>query len=333
MRSTKLAASVMAVFLLVSAAMIVPLPFFLELPGSAQGLDERIEVKAPSAGSAQPVNGKYLLVTVALQQSTLAELVGAWLNPAVGVVGVDQVIPPGQTEEAYFAHQQEVFEQSARRAAAVGLRAAGFEIGPEDVGGDGALVLTIVPGSAADGALLPGDVIIAIDGDVIRTDDELREAIERAGSLRLRVRREGQVTEVDVRPRPIDGQPERPVIGIELTTLNATIDLPVPFEVDSSNIGGPSAGLMIALAVFDTIDPLDLAAGRLVAGTGTISLDGTVGRISGIQQKVVTAHREGLDIFLAPREQLAEARQGIPDGSDLRVIGVATFDDAVEALR
>jgi len=330
MRSTKVAAVVIAAFVLVSAAAVVPLPYFLEGPGNALGLDERIMITAPSA---EPIDGDFLLVTVTLQRTTLADLVGAWLSPTVEVVGVDEVIPPGQSGEEFFAHQQEIFEQSARRAAAVGLSAAGFEVGPENVGGDGALVVSVVPDSAADGALLPGDVIVAVDGDPIMTDDDLRESIPPAGSLRLAVRRAGQATEIDVRPQPVSGAPERPVIGVEVTTLNASIDLPVPFRVDSSNIGGPSAGLMIALAVYDTMDPLDLAGGRRIAGTGTIRLDGTVGLISGIRQKVAAAHREGVDLFLAPQEQLAEARQGVPAGSDLRVIGVATFDEAVASLR
>ncbi|MGH8931928.1 MAG: YlbL family protein [Egibacteraceae bacterium] len=346
MRSTRVAAVAIAAFVLVSAAAIVPLPYFLERPGNALGLGERIMITAPSA---EPIDGDFLLVTVTLQRTTLADLLSAWLSPTLEVVGVDQVIPPGQTGEEFFAHQQEIFEQSARRAAAVGLTAAGFEVGPEDVGGEGALVVSVVPDSAADGALLPGDVIVAVDGDPIATDDDLREAIPprcvdsiealppsscwEPGSLRLAVRRAGQATEIDVRPQPVSGEPARPVIGVEVTTLNASIDLPVPFDVDSSNIGGPSAGLMIALAVFDTMDPLDLADGRLIAGTGTIHLDGTVGLISGIRQKVAAAHREGVDLFLSPQGQLAEAQRGVPTGSDLRVIGVATFDEAVASLR
>jgi Lon-like protease len=151
--------------------------------------------------------------------------------------------------------------------------------------------------------------------------------------LRLTVRRAGQVIRVEVTPRPVPPEPSRPVLGIEVMTLNATIDLPVPVDVNADDTGGPSAGLMIALAVFDKVDPVDLADGRLIAGTGTIGFDGTVGMISGVEQKVLAADREGVDVFLAPQDQLMEAQRGIPVGSDLRVIGVATFDEAVQALQ
>jgi PDZ domain-containing protein len=328
-RASRLAATLIAVLLLMGAAVVVPLPYYLEEPGDALGLGDRLKIGAPTA---TPVDGAFLFTTVTLQPGTLAQLVAAWLDPETTVIDADQVIPPGQSEAAYFAHQQLVFEQTARRAAAVGLREAGFEIGPERFGGEGALVAGVVSGSAADGALLPGDVILAVDGRGIRTDGELREAIV-GRRLRLTVRRAGRLIQVEVQPAPISGQSDRPVLGIDVATFKERIDLPVPFEVDSQGIGGPSAGLMIALAVYDIVDPIDLAGGRRIAGTGTIDLDGTIGEISGIEQKVRAAQRRGADVFLAPAEQLTDAQRGLLAGSRLQVIGVTTFDEALVALR
>ncbi|MGH8907889.1 MAG: YlbL family protein [Egibacteraceae bacterium] len=329
MRPGRLAATVVAALMLVSAALLVPLPYFLETPGSVVGLNDRLQVEAPSV---EPIDGDFLFTTVQLQRATLAQLVAAWFDPDTAVVSADEVIPPRLSDAAYFAHQQVIFEQSARRGAAVGLRAAGYAIGPEAFGGEGALVVDVMPGSPAEDALLLGDVILEVDGKRIETDDALRGSVL-AQPLRLTVRRAGRLTDVEVTPRPSPDQPERPVLGILVMTHNATIDLPVPVTVDTGGTGGPSAGLMIALAVFDKVDPVDLAGGRLIAGTGTITFDGTVGLISGITQKVLAADRQGIDVFLAPQEQLAEARQGVPAGSDLRVIGVATFDEALRALR
>jgi Lon-like protease len=330
MRPTRLFMWITAMVLLVGAAMVVPLPYFLlETPGAAIGLDDRIQIEAPSA---EPIDGDFLYTTVLLAQTSLSQLVDAWLDPNVGIVRIDDVIPPGQSPDQYFVHQQLIFDQSARRGAAVGLRAAGFEIPPDAFGGDGALVVAVVAGSASDGVLLPGDVILAVNGEQTTTDDELRGKVL-GQPLRLTVRRTGEVITVEVTPRPVPSDLNRPVLGVEVMTLNATIDLPVPVNVNSGDTGGPSAGLMIALAVFDKMDPVDLAGGRLIAGTGTIGFDGTVGMISGIEQKVLAAHREGVDVFLAPHDQLMEAQRGVPVGSGLRVIGVATFDEAVQALQ
>ena len=76
-----------------------------------------------------------------------------------------------------------------------------------------------------------------------------------------------------------------------------------PFDVSvslSDDIGGPSAGLMFSLGVYDTLTPGSLTGGADVAGTGTIDERGRVGPIGGIQQKIVAAADAGAKIFLVP---------------------------------
>lgn len=322
--------------LLVSAAAVVPLPLFLEAPGIVVGLGERVQVQGPGS---PPLDGDYLLTTVYLTPGTAMGLIGAWLDPNTRVLRADDILLPGQDSKQFFDRQQDVFEETAQQAAAVGLRAAGFAVGPEDLRGDGVLVIQTVPGSAADGLLLPGDVIVAADGLPVETFQGLLGGLDGAPpgdpvQLTLqRVKRQREV-EVEVRPRPVPGFSREPILGIKSRTLNARIDLPVPVTVNSGSIGGPSAGLMIALTVFDKVDPVDLADGRRIAGTGTIELEGgRIGPIGGIQQKVLAAARQRIDVFLAPGEQLVEARDGLPPGSRMEVIGVRTFAEAVEALR
>jgi PDZ domain-containing protein len=102
-------------------------------------------------------------------------------------------------------------------------------------------------------------------------------------------------------------------------------------RVDGGDVGGPSAGLLTALAVYDALVPDDLAAGRHVTGTGTLAVDGTVGRIGGIEEKVRAARSAGADLFLAPAMQVDRAEAAA--AGRIRVVGVATFAEAVAALR
>ena len=83
-----------------------------------------------------------------------------------------------------------------------------------------------------------------------------------------------------------------------------------PFEIEiaSGDVGGPSAGLMFALGLYDTLTPGDLTGGRTIAGTGTIDLEGEVGGIGGIVDKVVGAERAGASVFLVPAENRASCR-------------------------
>jgi PDZ domain-containing protein len=107
-------------------------------------------------------------------------------------------------------------------------------------------------------------------------------------------------------------------------------DFPFDVEIASGDIGGPSAGLMYSLGLYDLLTPGDLTDGQLVAGTGTMELDGTVGPIGGITDKIVAARRVGADVFLVPKDNLAEART--EDAGDMRLVAVSSFDDAVTAL-
>jgi PDZ domain-containing protein len=105
---------------------------------------------------------------------------------------------------------------------------------------------------------------------------------------------------------------------------------PFEIEISSGDVGGPSAGLMFALGLYDALTPADLTDGRTIAGTGTITPDGRVGPISGIVDKVIGAERGGATVFLVPRANMAELRE--VDTGGIRLVPVGTFDDAVEAL-
>ena len=87
---------------------------------------------------------------------------------------------------------------------------------------------------------------------------------------------------------------------------------------------------MTALTVYDELSPTDVAHGRTIAGTGTLALDGTVGEIGGIDAKARAAKAAGVDLFLAPAAQAADARSVL--GNAIPVIGVTTFDQALAAL-
>ncbi|MER5769053.1 hypothetical protein [Streptomyces sp. NPDC001985] len=102
-----------------------------------------------------------------------------------------------------------------------------------------------------------------------------------------------------------------------------------------ADVGGPSAGLLFSLGIVDKLDGNgsggDLTGGRNIAGTGTISADGTVGPVAGVALKTQAAKRDGATVFLVPKGECESARAGADDG--LRLIPVATLKGAVESLR
>jgi Lon-like protease len=115
-------------------------------------------------------------------------------------------------------------------------------------------------------------------------------------------------------------------LGLEAVGSDVPVDA---VAVDAAGVGGPSAGLMIALAVADLASADDLAAGRLVAGTGTVEGSGAVGRVGSIADKVRAAEAAGAVVFLTPAGQVEQARAA---ARSTEIIGVSTVDEAVEAL-
>ena len=96
---------------------------------------------------------------------------------------------------------------------------------------------------------------------------------------------------------------------LRLDQPGVDVQLPFPVQIVPEKIvGGPSAGLMFTLAVYNAVTPTDITGGRKIAGTGTISLDGTVGPIGGVQQKVAAAEAAGAEYFLSPVENYDDAR-------------------------
>jgi PDZ domain-containing protein len=111
--------------------------------------------------------------------------------------------------------------------------------------------------------------------------------------------------------------------------VNYRFDPGIQVDVDTGRIGGPSAGLMLSLAIYDRLTPSDLTGGHVIAGTGTIACDGGVGPIGGIEQKVAGAEDKGAEIFLAPRGNAPSARQ-VAD--DIEIVAVDSFADALSYL-
>ena len=98
---------------------------------------------------------------------------------------------------------------------------------------------------------------------------------------------------------------------------------------DVKKTGGPSGGMIFAIGVIELLTEKDLLQGRHIAGTGTISTDGKVGPIGGINEKILAAHKAGATLFLAPAGNSSEIAH-VPAG--IKVVTVATLAEAIASL-
>lgn len=316
------------VWLVVGAAMLVALgwlyrpPLAVLEPGPAYDVSEDISIEGIAN---EAPNGRYLMTSVRVSRPNALGAAVAALDPNKEVIAFDASGSGGLGGPGFIRDQEALFEESRLLAAAAGARAAGLDV---SIGGSGAVVDGIVPGSPAARALQPDDVIVSVDGKRIDDVTDVRRAI--AGSPagtehRITLERATKRAKVEVSSASLDGAPG-PSIGVYVSTRDFDIDLPFEISFDERAVGGSSAGLAYALAIADMLDPQDYAQGRTVAATGAIDLEGRVGEVGGVSPKSVAAEAAGASLFLVPAPQAGET------SGNLDVEGSTGLEDALRTL-
>lgn len=334
---TVLAALVPAVLLLVLAtSATVPLVSMGPGPtydtfGTAEvetedGDTERVPVVDVAGREADETAGSLFMTTVAVRDRlTLLDAMRFWVDPAQVVVPRDQVFPPDRSRDEVRESNAAEMVGSENSAEAAAYRFLGIPMQPRVEG--------VEPDGAAAGRLRPGDVLTSIDGESV---DDATAVVERVGErragdeVRIGFTREGreETTTATLQSAGPDGDPEQGRLGILVGDTPAD-GTDVDISVDPA-VGGPSAGLVLAVAIVDKLSPGEATGGARVAGSGTIRPDGTVGPIGGIRHKIRAAHEAGVSEFLVPAANCAEAVQSPPEG--IRLIEVETLEGALEAL-
>ena len=314
--------------LLTVGALVVPLPFVAISPGSVIDVGELVEATGQRPGDRR---GGFYLTTVRLTPVTTVEAVQAWLRPDVDVVEAGRFGPSDLSPSELLQLNLEQMDASKRQALAVALE----ELGHDAVSGEGAEVLDVASGAPADGLLVAGDLIVAVEGTGVTSHhDVLRLLAGQPPHHRIELDVEGagggdrRSVALTLAPRADD--PGQGQLGALLATRAPRLDLPVDIHIATDRMGGPSAGLAFALEVLDVLTEGDLSGGRQVAATGTVELDGSVGQVGGVSQKAVAVEHEGMDLFLVPRAELPQATRVVGDG--VRVEAVDTVADALRIL-
>jgi PDZ domain-containing protein len=274
-----------------------------------------------------PPDGELFFLTVSVTASgvNVYEAIEAGLDPTVDLVRRQAIRRDDETDEEYKQRNLDAMDQSIDTAVAVALDRSGV---PVEIESDGVLVVDLVEGSGAAGVLQPDDVIVAVNGAPVQLSGDIGVVIgdlSPGDTVDIDIERDGDPMTVEIElTASEDGS--RTLIGILAQTANPRY----PISIETSNVGGPSAGMMYTLAIMDLLVDGDLAKGNLVAGTGTIRADGTVGNIGGVRQKVVAAEAAGAEVMLVPAGNYEEALTAPRESIEL--ISVATIDEALAAL-
>ncbi len=315
---------------------------FALVPADAEPVAARLEFDAVER---YPATGQFLFVTVREPEITLLDWFVGEAEPEVGFLSYEDKFGT-QTPDQQRQFSVEMMRTAKETAEYVALNHLGYpaEIIPGDVIISELVCLeaneagtTCVDYAPSDDLLDPGDKLLVVDGDELETLDDLSPILER--------HEPGDVIEIEFE-RPGDGTQrgeveliasgdgtDRTIIGF-VPFDTASADLPFEVGIDSGAIGGPSAGLAFTLTLIDELTPGELTGGVRVAVTGTIRIDGTVGAIGGLAQKVSAVRQQGATVFIVPTEQgeddLARAREVA--GDDVTIVAVDDLQQALVAL-
>jgi PDZ domain-containing protein len=313
---------VLTLVALVLALNFYRLPVVALTPGPMEDVLARVKIHGKRDYDSK---GKLYLTSVGVDDNVrFYEALLDLANRDVQLLPREQVFPDGGTAEEIDQENVALMDQSKETAKVVALRELGYDVKPT-----GVVVTETVPGAPADGRLEAGDRIVAVDERGVTSIEQVRKAITRhqvGERVAFRIDRDRATKEVAVRVQAAEGQPR---VGVVLRDLFQ--DLPVEVNIDTENIGGPSAGLMFTLSIVDKLTSQDLTGGRRIAGTGAIELDGSVLPVGGVAEKLVAVDRQGVSIFLIPGGNCGDVRGRVPDG--LRLVKVSSLQEALRFLR
>lgn len=332
----------LAILLLLLIGFFLPLPFYLETPGTAEALNKFVTVD----GKRDQRKGRYMLTTVALQQARPLTYLWSKTQPFTEVISQADLM--GDASSRTYDQMQTYYMQSSiNDAITVAYRRAGANYRQKYLG---IYVMSVLANSKFKSKLAIGDTVTKIDGHTFKSAQQFINYVKRQ-----RVGQKVTVTymhkkQIRTTTQPLVKLPgtKRPGLGITLVD-HSKVQTDIPVKVAVGDIGGPSAGTMFTLEIYDQLTGGKLRRGRKIAGTGTMDTKGNVGAIGGIDKKVVAASHAGATIFFAPDDPVTKAdKKADPNyqnnytvakaaakriHSKIKIVPVKTFSDVVNYLK
>ncbi|MBA2937880.1 PDZ domain-containing protein [Paenibacillus sp. CGMCC 1.16610] len=324
----------------------VRLPFFIFMPGTAEEIKPMVTI--PRGSDLE--KGTLMLTTVRVADANMINYLIGLVHPYEEIQPKTSVLRKGESEQEYTQRQEYVMLTS--QASAIQAAYTHAKV-PFHINHEGVMVLQTLPGLSGEKVLKPGDVLLKAGEKDVKVAQDLLDSLKgkKAGeSITVTYARnkvEQQAT-LALGALPLQqGETGEPRAGIgvvpaDMQSVKADQE-DQQVSIKAGEIGGPSAGLMFSLEIFNQLVPEDITKGYRIAGTGTIETDGTVGPIGGIQHKIIAADREKADFFFAPKDVTYKDGTKITNYSDavqranqiktkMKIVEIGTMDDALKYL-
>lgn len=295
----------------------VELPYYIEAPGGAINLSERID------NDYKKNDGSLNMLYVTEYRGNVVTMLMGKIIRSWDIYEISNQQVSNETSEEIYLRNKVMLDNSIQNATMVAYKYAGKEI---KIKGKENIVLFTLKNNGIN----VGDVLLKIDDQVIDNIDDIKTIIDMKNvgdDVELLVNRNNKEKRIKVK---LD---DDKLLGITIIT-NYDYELPDDLNINfKSSEGGSSGGLVLALGIYSQITDIDILKGRNIAGTGTIDTLGNVGKIDGIKYKIAGAVRDKMDVVLVASDNYEEAKQVVMDNNyDIELVEVSTFEKAIEYL-
>ncbi|MWV43603.1 PDZ domain-containing protein [Paenibacillus sp. HJL G12] len=321
------------VALLVYVTVYMPTPYIIYQPGSADEVKPMLSVKHGDHDE----KGAFMMTTVSASYANLVMLVVSAFNPNAEI-DQKQSRLGDKSEDEYAAEQVYLMSDSQSSAMEAAYHEANvpYSIVPQYL-----FIFSTPEGDEARKNFKPGDRLSEVDGKKITNNESLSQFLKSkkvGDQVTVKLIRGGKTLEEKVNLIALkdkDTNQTRPGLGVTIATMQKVESKDPGLQVDFANtrVGGPSAGLMFTMEIFNQLTEGDLTKGYQVAGTGTIDKEGKVGPIGGVQHKIVAADRKHAEIFFVPKDNYAEAKAKADKiKTGMKLVPVDTLEDAIKYM-
>ena len=275
-------------------------------------------------------DGNLYQLTVRRDEANYFVYAWARLNSQIDLYPREVILPDGVTPQELSEISIQNMVTSENVAIAVALDSLDYEIESE---GDGVLVVGLLDDSPVKDKLIKNDLIISINNELVRSASEfisMLRTYEIGDIVNIGLIRNEQELTIETKLIEHVEYENEPMVGFLASTPNQQFIFPFEVDIQTGNVGGPSAGMMMALNVYNLLTEDDITNGKKIAGTGTIEIDGSIGPVGGVKQKVIAAKRANAGLILVPIANYEEASVFADDNT--QIVAVDSFDNALNVI-
>ena len=275
-------------------------------------------------------DGNLYQLTVRRDEANYFVYAWARLNSQIDLYPREVILPDGVTPQELSEISIQNMVTSENVAIAVALNSLDYEIESE---GDGVLVVGLLDDSPVKDKLIKNDLIISINNELVRSASEFISMLrmyEIGDIVNIGLIRNEQELTIETKLIEHVEYENEPMVGFLASTPNQQFIFPFEVDIKTGNVGGPSAGMMMALNVYNLLTEDDITNGKKIAGTGTIEIDGSIGPVGGVKQKVIAAKRANAGLILVPIANYEEASVFADDNT--QIVAVDSFDNALNVI-